>query len=171
MLEKSQIIDLAWLELGEQNQLYNINISDRLAIAGTLFDQVVRELAVDSNFMFNAKTVKLNLNLNSTNDEGEFRYNRPVDYKNRIWFSDRLARMEGEFIYSTAKDLRLCYCYDMQFADYPDSIQNLLVLKLAQRLAKAYDVHYDKLGRIEGAIKDETNRILISEGLPFPIPR
>lgn len=171
MLERAKIIDLAWLKLGEQNQLYNINITDRIAIANNLFDEVMDEIATDANFMFNAKTIKLNLNLIPKNDRGEYRYNRPVDYLNRIWLSDRTARIEGEFIFSNENELWLCYCYNMEFADYPESIKKLISLKLAHKLAQAYDIYYDKLPRLEGQIRDETNKLLVSEGLPFPIPR
>ena len=171
MLNKDNIINLAFLRLGEQNQLYNINITDRMKIADTLFDDVINDIATDSNFTFNARTVKLNLNLNDTNSRGEYRYNIPVDYLNRIWISDRFARIENEFIYSTSDDLEMCYCYKMNISDYPNSIQPYIVVSLAIKLAEAFDTYYSKIPRLEAQRLDMINKMLVSEGLPFEIPR
>lgn len=171
MLEKNNIINLAFLKLGEQNQLYNINITDRMKIADTLFEDVINDIAVDTNFMFNARTIKLNLNLNSQNSRGEYRYNKPTDYLNRIWISDRHARIENEFIYSKEEDVEMCYCYKMSLIDYPNYIQSYVVICLAIRLAEAYDTYYDKIARLEAQRMDIMNKILVSEGLPFEIER
>lgn len=171
MLEKNKIINLAFLKLGEQNQLYNINITDRMKIADTLFEDIINEIAVDSNFMFNARTIKLNLNLQSKNYRGEYRYNKPTDYLNRIWISDRNARIENEFIYSTQDNVEMCYCFKMPLVDYPNYIQSYVVLSLAIRLAEAYDTYYEKIPRLEAQKLDVMNKILVSEGLPFEIER
>lgn len=171
MLNKSNIINLAFLKLGEQNQLYNINISDRIKIAEVLFDEVIREIAIDTNFTFNARTVNLTLNLQETNSRGEFRYNRPTDYLNRIWISDRKARIENEFIYSTEGSLEMCYCYKMDLSDYPDYIIPYVTTCLAIKLAEAFDSYYEKIPRLEAQKLDITNKILVSEGLPFEIER
>lgn len=169
MLSKDKIINLAFLRLGEQNQLYNINITDRMKIADTLFDVVISELATDNNFMFNARTIRLTKNIKDKNLRGEYRYNLPTDYLNRIWISDRLARIESEFIYSKEEEVDLCYCYEMSLSDYPPYIEQLVVVKLAIRLAEAYDTYSSKIPRLEQERMDIINRITVSEGLPFEI--
>lgn len=169
MISKDKVINLAFLKLGEQNQLYNINITDRMKIADTLFDVVIDELAIDSNFMFNARTIRLTKNIKDKNLRGEYRYNLPTDYLNRIWISDRLARIENEYIYSREDEVDLCYCYKMNLSDYPVYIEGLIVVKLAIKLAEAYDTYYAKIPRLEEERIDIMNRIIVSEGLPFSI--
>lgn len=171
MLNKSDIVNLAFLKVGEQNQLFNMNITDRLAIASTLFEQCINEIATDSNFMFNAKTVLLNLNLLDKNYRGEYKYNLPIDYLNKIWISDREARIEGKFVYSTQEKVEMCYCYKMDLVDYPDYVTQYVVLKLAIKLTEAYDIYAHKKQWLEAELRDSTNKLLVSEGLPFPIPR
>lgn len=171
MLNKNDIINLAFLKLGEQNQLYNINISDRMKIAELLFKEVIREIAIDTNFTFNARTIDLTLNLQQTNSRGEYRYNKPTDYLNRIWVSDKQARIENEFIYSTEANLEMCYCFQMDLADYPESIIPYVTTCLAIKLAEAFDSYYEKIPRLEAQKMDITNKLLVSEGLPFEIER
>lgn len=171
MIEKNKIINLAFLKLGEQNQLYNINITDRMKIADTLFEDIIDEIATDTNFTFNARTVNLTLNIDEKNSRGEYRYNKPIDYLNRIWISDRRARIENEFIYSTEKDIEMCYCFRMNLSDYPTYIKPYIINKLAIRLAEAFDVYYAKLPRLEAERMDIMNKIIVSEGLPFDIER
>ncbi len=171
MIEKNRIINLAFLKLGEQNQLYNINITDRTKIADTLFDDIINEIAIDTNFTFNARTIKLTLNLTDKNYRGEYRYNKPTDYLNRIWISDKNARIENEFIYSNQENLEMCYCFKMSLSDYPNYIQPYIVIKLAIRLAEAFDTYYSKIPRLESEKIDLMNKIIVSEGLPFEIER
>lgn len=171
MIQKSNVVNLAFLKLGEQNQLYNINITDRVKIAELLFDEVIRDIAVDTNFMFNARTVELTKNLKDTNSRGEFRYNKPTDYLNRVWISDRLARIENEFIYSKENSLEMCYCYKMALSDYPDNILSYIVTSLAIRLAEAFDSYYEKIPRLEKERLEMIGKLVVSEGLPFEIKR
>lgn len=171
MIEKNKIINLAFLKLGEQNQLYNINITDRMKIADTLFEDIINEIAIDTNFTFNARTIKLTLNLTEKNYKDEYRYNKPTDYLNRIWISDNKARIENEFIYSTQENLEMCYCFKMSLFDYPNYIQPYIVTKLAIRLAEAFDTYYSKIPRLEVEKLDIMNKIIVSEGLPFTIER
>lgn len=171
MIEKNAIITLAWLELGEQNQLYNNNITDRQTIASTLFDAVIDEIALDANFSFNSKTIQLTKNLQEKNFRDEYRYNKPADYISTIWTSDNRARMENEFFYSTQDELQLCYCYDMPLTEYPSYIKRYLVLSLALKLASAFDMYKDKISYIMARKVDEMNTIIANEGLPFEIER
>lgn len=171
MLDKQEIIDLAFLKLGEHNNLYHTNITDRLKIASLLFDEVIKELATDATFMFNSRTIRLNKNLHETNYRGEYRYNKPNDYLTRVWCSDRHARIESEYIYSKEDNLELCYCYTMPLNDYPMYLRKLIIPKLAKKLAETYDGYYQKIPLLQTEIMDETNKILITEGIPFQIER
>lgn len=171
MIEKNNIITLAWLKLGEQNQLYNNNITDRMTIASTLFDDVIEEIAVDTQFSFNSRTVELSKNLNEKNSRGEFRYNKPNDYLSTIWTSDRNLRMESEFFYSENENVELCYCYKMNLSEYPDYIKKYIITSLAIRLAEAFDIYEKKIPNLIAEKIDIINNILTNEGLPFPIER
>lgn len=171
MLEKNNIIHLAWYKLGEQNQLYNNNITDRMKIASILFDDVVDEIAIDATFSFNARTVKLTKNLNEKNYRGEYRYNKPNDYLSTVWISDRLARIENEFFYSEQDSLELCYCFKMNLSEYPDYIKKYIVVSLAIRLAEAFSIYENKIPKLMGEKLDCMNNIIANEGLPFPIER
>ena len=171
MLEKNNIIELAWLKLGEQNQLYNNNITDRMKIASVLFDDVINDIAIDSQFSFNSRTIKLNKNLNDTNIRGEFRYNKPPDYLSTIWISDKMARIENEFFYSLEDNLELCYCFKMNLTEYPDYIRKYVIISLSIRLAEAFNIYENKIPKLFGEKLDAMNNIMTNEGLPFPIER
>ena len=170
-LNKDEIIQLAFLKLGEQHQLYHNNISDRLLIAEQLFNDIIVDLGSDATFTFNSRTIELDKFSNDTNFRGEFKYNKPNDYLSRVWTSDFKARIEAEYIWSKNDTLQLCYCYEMNLSDYPLYLKKLVVLKLAKRLAEVYDGYYQKIPMLDRDIIDETNRIVIQEGLPFPMER
>ena len=171
MIEKQTVIDLAYLKLGEQNQLYHSNITDRMNIASMLFDEVIDDLGTDATFTFNSRTIKLTKNSEVENSRGEIRYNKPNDYLSRVWSSDNMMRIENEFIYSKDKDLELCYCFRMHLSDYPDYIKNLIVGKLAIKIAETYDGYYAKIPILQREVMNEINKIVIQEGLPFSIKR
>lgn len=170
MLNKDNIVTMAWLKLGDQNQMYNSNISERQKVASMLFNQVKKELAVDTSFLFNAVTVKLTKNLNDR--EGDyFRYNLPADFISKVRCSDRAVRFEGEFIYSLQDDVELTYCREMDISEYPDSIEKFFILSLALKLASAYKTLADNAQSLIIERMEEMNLIVTREGLPFTIER
>lgn len=171
MLNKTKIIDSAFLKLGEQNQLYNTNISDKNKIASSLFDEVIDEIAVDSNFTFNSRTILLSLNSQSQNFRGEYRYNIPSDYLNKVRCSDRFLRIENDFFYSFDKDIELTYCFRMNISEYPDYIRKYVTIALAIKLAEAFDTYYEKIPRLERDLALSQNQLMLSEGLPFEVER
>lgn len=170
-IDKQKIIDLAFLKLGEQTQLYHSNIIDRMNIADLLFEEVIDALATDATFLFNSRTEELTKAIPTVNSRGEYKYNKPYDYLSRVWSSDRNIRIENEFIYSKEDKLELCYCYRMNLSDYPIYLKSIIVPKLAKRLAETYDGYYNKIPMLEREILDETNKIVTQEGLPFEILR
>ena len=52
-LIKDDIIDRSLLNLGENTIIYNSNLTDQKAIASSLFDNIIRSMCLDENFMFN----------------------------------------------------------------------------------------------------------------------
>lgn len=170
MLSRDTIITMAWLRLGDQNQMYNANITERQKVADMLFDQVKSDVGVDTTFLFNATTVALTKNLNS--QEGDYiRYNLPADFVSKVRCSDRLARFEGEYIYSTADDLELTYCREMDLSEYPEYLERYFIVSLAIKLAMAYKTLSDNIQFLSMERVDEMNRIVTREGLPFEIER
>lgn len=170
MLDRDRIVQLAWLRLGNQNQLYNGNTTEMQKIAQTLFDSIIDEVAMETTFLFNAVTIKLNKNLSSK--EGEyFRYNLPVDYLSKVRCSDRLARFEGEYIYSLSEELELTYCRKLNLSEYPDYLSKYLTITLAIKLSEGYRTLSDATQKLEIEQLNEVNRIVTMEGLPFTIPR
>ncbi|MGL5594099.1 MAG: hypothetical protein ACRDDH_09210 [Cetobacterium sp.] len=169
MISKDDVITLAWMKLGEQSQMYNGNITDRQRVAEYLFNSVIRNIASDENFLFNSRKITLSKNINPTNSDGEFRYNIPVDFLNKIWMSDPTARFEHEFIYSNADGLQLAYCYKLPLTEFPDYLEDYLVSSLAYKLSLAYETFNSKVGLAAQEVEDEKARILKMEGLPFGI--
>ena len=170
MLNKDRIIQLAWLKIGDQNQYYNGNITETQQVASMLFDSIIDEIAMETIFLFNATTVVLNKNLAPS--EGDyFRFNLPVDYLSKVRCSDRLARFEGEYIYSNEDTLELTYCRELPLSEYPDYLQKYLTIELAIRLSEAYRTLSDSKQMLMAERQTEVNRISTLEGLPFTITR
>ena len=109
MLDRGNIIESAFLKLGEVGQIYSDNRTEQYEVAGKLLDNILETVALDTDFLFNATTVNLNKNINSSNDFGEYRYNIPNDFLTIIRYSDNM-KFEGEFIYSTNENLNITYC-------------------------------------------------------------
>lgn len=170
MLNKDRIVQLAWLKLGDQNQYYNGNITETQQVASILFDAIIDEIAMETTFLFNATTVTLNKNL-SPNEGEYFRFNLPVDYLSKIRCSDRMARFEGEYIYSTGDTMELTYCRELPLSEYPDYLQKYLTIELAIRLSEAYKTLSDNKQLLMAERQTEVNRVSTLEGLPFTIPR
>ncbi|MGL6024549.1 MAG: hypothetical protein ACRCZ9_03920 [Fusobacteriaceae bacterium] len=171
MISKDNVITLAWLTIGEQSQMYNGNITDRQKVAEFLLDAVIRNTASDTNFLFNSKKIKLHKNADEINYDGDFRYNIPVDFLNKIWLSDVEARFEHEFIYSKSDDLEMAYCYSLPLSEFPDYMETYLTVELGKKLCVAYDTFNNKLSYLLEMSEDEKARILKMEGLPFRLQR
>ncbi|MGL5712772.1 MAG: hypothetical protein ACRCX2_07115 [Paraclostridium sp.] len=170
MISKDKIVQLAYLKLGNQNQYYNGNITEQQKVASILFDNIISEIAMETVFLFNAVTVKLNKNLDFK-DGDNFRYNLPVDYLSKVRCSDRLARFEGEYIYSESDGLELTYCRELPLSEYPDYLSKYIIIELAVRLSEAYRTLADNKQLLMLEKQTEVDRISTLEGLPFTIPR
>ncbi|MGL4970544.1 MAG: hypothetical protein ACRC45_02825 [Cetobacterium sp.] len=169
MISRDSVITLAWMKLGEQSQVYNGNITDRQKVAEMLFDSIIRNVAIDANFLFNSRKVSLNKNITPTNEDGEFRYNIPVDYLNKIWMSDTKARFEHEFIYSEQDNLQMAYCYKIPLSEIPEFMEDYLVSSLAYKLSLAYETFNGKVSFMASEVAEDREKILKMEGLPFGV--
>ena len=164
MLDRGNIIESAFLKLGEVGQIYSDNRTEQYEVAGKLLDNILETVALDTDFLFNATTVNLNKNINSTNDFGEYRYNIPNDFLTIIRYSDNM-KFEGEFIYSTNENLNITYCRKIAIEEYPSYMKNYLILKLSVELCNTYSAYSDKLNIMHGYLSDEKTKILNNEGL------
>ena len=164
MLDRGNIIESAFLKLGEVGQIYSDNRTEQYEVAGKLLDNILETVALDTDFLFNATTVSLNKNINSSNDFGEYRYNIPNDFLTIIRYSDNM-KFEGEFIYSTNENLNITYCRKIAIEEYPSYMKNYLILKLSVELCNTYSAYSDKLNIMHRYLSDEKIKILNNEGL------
>lgn len=164
MLDRGNIIESAFLKLGEVGQIYSDNRTEQYEVAGKLLDNILETVALDTDFLFNATTVNLNKNINSTNDFGEYRYNIPNDFLTIIRYSDNM-KFEGEFIYSTNASLNITYCRKIAIEEYPQYMKNYLIYKLSVELCNTYSAYSDKLNTMHGYLSDEKTKIMNNEGL------
>ena len=164
MLDRGNIIEQAFLKVGDPGQIYSDNRGERYDIAEKLLDNILETVALDTDFLFNATTVSLTKNASSINEFGEYRYNRPNDFLTMIRYSDDM-RLEGEFIYSTNDALNIMYCRKIILEEYPDYMKNYLILKLAVELCFTYTAYENKIQLILEALSSEKVKVMNNEGL------
>ncbi len=164
MLDRGNMIESAFLKLGEVGQIYSDNRTEQYEVAGKLLDNILETVALDTDFLFNATTVNLNKNINSSNDFGEYRYNIPNDFLTIIRYSDNM-KFEGEFIYSTNDSLNITYCRKIAIEEYPQYMKNYLIYKLSVELCNTYSAYSDKLSAMHWYLSDERTKIMNNEGL------
>ena len=164
MLDRGNIIESAFLKLGEVGQIYSDNRTEQYEVAGKLLDNILETVALDTDFLFNATTVNLNKNINSSNDFGEYRYNIPNDFLTLVRYSDNM-KFEGEFIYSTNENLNITYCRKIAIEEYPQYMKRYLIYELAVELCNTYSAYENKLNTMHGYLSDEKIKIMNNEGL------
>lgn len=164
MLDRGNIIELAFLRLGEVGNLYSDNRTEEYKIAEKLLENILETVALDTDFLFNATTVKLEKNINSKNEFEQHRYNLPQDFLTIIRYSDNM-KFEAEFIYSTNEELNITYCRKIAIEEYPEYMKNYLIYKLAVELCGTYSAYNDKLNLMQGYLNSEIIKIKNLEGL------
>jgi hypothetical protein len=164
MLDRGNIIELAFLKLGEVGQIYSDNRTEQYEVTEKLLDDILQTVALDTDFLFNATTVSLTKNINSQNEFGQYRYNIPNDFLTIIRYSDNM-KIEGEFIYSANESLNITYCRAIAIEEYPVYMKNYILLKLAVELCNTYSAYGDKLTLMHGYLSDEKIKIMNNEGL------
>ena len=141
-INKGQIIGDVMLMLGNSRD-YNEPSSEEYIIAGRLFDKALNDMFYNKKLLFNAATVKLNYAQKDRNHAGEYKYLLPYGMINIISPSD--IRMEGEFIYSRAKDLYVKYCRKIPLNEIPEYITPLFQYRLAIEMAMTFKQYEHKL--------------------------
>ena len=164
MLDRGNIIEQAFLKVGDPGQIYSDNRTERYKVAEKLLDNILETIALDTAFLFNAVTVNLTKNANNTNEFDEYRYNIPNDFLSIIRYSDSM-RIEGEFIYSANEALNIMYCRKIILEEYPDYMKNYLILKLAVELCFTYTAYENKIQLILAALSSEKVKVMNNEGL------
>ena len=168
MINKSTIIEQAFIRLGEVGTIYNDNRSEQYKVATILLDGIIDTIAVDNNFLFNATTVTLSKAIEQQNELGEYRYNMPIDFLNAVRLSNG-ARIEGEFIYSTEDSVKITYCRKININELPNYLRNLLIYSLASSLADAYSAYENKKQLMLSYYNAEVIKIMNVEGLRFTV--
>lgn len=163
MLVRNTIIQTALLKLGEVSS-YSDNRSEEYRIADILLDNVIKNVAVRNDFLFNSKTIQLTLRLTSHGGKdpitGEYVFNLPSDFANKISFIDSVdARLEGEFAYSTEDNLKLQYCRKISLEEMPDYMFNYLVYALATEMAETYSSYISRLTTLNTRLEQERQNI------------
>lgn len=167
MISRDRIISKALKKVGEVSS-YNDNRSDVYKLASSELDDVLDYLASSEKFTFNATTIKLTLNTNTVNELGEYRYNLPNDFLNKIHFvNSTTGRFESEFVYSTDEEVYLRYCRDIDLSDYPDYLFNFLVYSLAVNLAEDYPQYEGKLALVNERLQEYTQEVYKTQFVPI----
>ena len=165
-MKKESIISNAFSKLGN-NGSYNDNGGERYQKAVNLLDDFYKNIATDTTFLFNAITVKLTST--GQNQQGEYRYNIPIDCLNIINCQNSNKglenyREEGEFIYSTSGELFIHYCKKLDFEELPDKLFNLLTYGLARELSLAFNAYNDRFQIMDSKYQEEERNIIYQQG-------
>lgn len=182
-MEKGRIVEQALTRIGS-NTYYNDNSSDVFKEASKILDQITRNICKSNDFRFPALTETLTQSgINSTT--GEYKYNiptgflgvaqqpkliRPVGYGiqsikqlTNMGFSQKF-RIEGEYIYSTEKPLNLSYVRNINLNEFPDYMEEYVILSLALKLAIAFPSYRDFIGLIKNELETEKINSQLCEG-------
>lgn len=160
MIEKGNVIKTVFRRLGKINK-YNDNKSDEYLTASSAFDDIVKNIAKRTSFLFNATTTKLTSI--GTNELGENRFNIPIDNLNIIKANQKY-RLEGEFLYSPSKELYIQYCRKIDITEYPDNLFDYLVICVCIEMALTFDAYQEKLALFNQLEYQERNKIINQQG-------
>lgn len=163
MLLRNNLIRQALRQLGEV-EAYNANTSDIYNYVKDILDDVLNHIAYRVDLRFNSVTSKLTQV--GQNELGEYRYNLPIDFLNKIQFVGTYARLEGEFVYSDSDEVFLRYCRNIDLSEYPDYMENIVMLLTALRVAESYSTYSDKLEVLNTRVEQEIQRIYRLEFSP-----
>ncbi|MBR8748694.1 hypothetical protein IX317_000353 [Fusobacterium sp. DD29] len=164
MIDKGQAIKMVFLKLGE-NTVYNDNKSDLYQVCEVIFDQVVKNLAYSTAFLFNATSLKLN-KVSEKEDTNEYQFNIPIDFLN-ILRCRQNYRIENEFIYSDQDEIEIQYCRDIPLSEYPNNLFNLLVAMTAREMALAFNTYNKKLELIDNEVMKLKNDVIAQQGFQY----
>ncbi len=162
MISRGKVISQVLLSLGE-NTVYNDNKKDIHKVCEKLLDSVIENIAYSTAFLFNATTVKLT---NYGRVDDEYKFNVPIDYLNIVRCSDNY-RLENEFIYSEAPEIKVLYCRKIDLTEFPDNIFDLLVAMTARKMALAFNTYNKKLELFDMEVTRIKNNIVSQQGFQY----
>lgn len=182
-MEKGRIVEQALTRIGS-NTYYNDNSSDIFKEASKILDQITRNICKSNDFRFPSLTETLT-QAGVNEATGEYKYNiptgflgvsqqprliRPVGYRvqsikqlTNMGFAQNF-RVEGEYIYSTEKPLKLSYVRNITLSEFPDYMEEYVILSLALKLAIAFPSYRDFIGLIKSELEVERINTQLCEG-------
>ncbi|MGL5964071.1 MAG: hypothetical protein ACRCZ2_06720 [Fusobacteriaceae bacterium] len=160
-MDKGKIIRISLLRLGKNNA-YNDNKSDEYIVANELLDHVIETLAKDTAYIFNSTSTILTKFTPETNELGETRFNKPIDYLNLIR-ADKVVREEGEYIYSKDNDVIMQYNRKVDIANIQDYMADIIIYHLCFELCLAFNSWIDRLQIFESKIKEERTKLISNQ--------
>ncbi|MGL5714300.1 MAG: hypothetical protein ACRCX2_14865 [Paraclostridium sp.] len=164
MLNRDNVIRSALRYCGE-SYTYNSNTSQTYKLASDILEDVIRNFATRLDLKFNSTSIILTKD--GSNEFGENRFNLPVDFLNKIRFIDTTtARIENEFVYDTANEVKLQYCRNINFNEYPDYLSELMSYTLALKLSESVEQFNVKLNLLNMRVKEEETKIYKLEYSP-----
>lgn len=164
MLNRDNIIRSALRYCGESYS-YNNNTSQTYQLASDMLKDVIKNFATRLDLKFNSATIMLTKD--GKNEFEENRFNLPVDFLNKIRFIDTTeARIENEFVYDTAEEVKIQYCRNIDFNEYPDYLSELMAYTLALKLCESVEQFNNKLNLIDTRVKQEEIKVYKLEWSP-----
>jgi len=139
-LDRGKIIGSVLIWLGNTDS-YNDTDYDEYKMANRLLSDVVRQVMLNRRLLFNAVSVRLNLAQSEPMDT-EYKYNLPIGFLNHISPSE--MRIEGKYIFSNIKNLKMKYCKKIDFSEIPDYMEMVLFYGLAEKMTTSYPQYNEK---------------------------
>ena len=164
ILDKNNLIEIAYLRLGKSTGKYGNNDDEDYYKAGRMLDEIIENIALETEFRFNATTVVLNKNIDETGVLGDNRFNLPVDFLNLI-SCEQDIRLEGEYVYSEENTVTMIYCRKIDITEFPLYMKRFLISYLCYELSIIYGGYLDKTALFKREMIQEKTRIINIQGL------
>lgn len=162
-MDKGSIIKQAFLLLGDNN-VFNDNKNDKYKVADGLLSSILKTVAVETDFLFNATTTKLTSI--GTNELGENRFNVPIDFLNIIKGNEKF-RLEGEFLYSKSNELFIQYCREIPLQEYPENMFGVISVILARDMALSFNSYNNRYPLLQQKLEEEKRKIMYEQGYMY----
>lgn len=162
-MDRGEIIKQAFLKVGDNNA-FNDNKGDKYQVADGLLDMIIKNIAIETDFLFNAITLKLTTV--GQNELGENKFNIPIDFLNIIQGNNDF-RIEGEFIYSKSTDLYIQYCRKIDLTEVPELMFNIIVIYLAKEISLAFNAYNSRYPFLQQQFNEEKRKIVYQQGFLY----
>lgn len=162
-MDRGEIIKQAFLKVGDNNA-FNDNKGDKYQVADGLLDMIIKNIAIETDFLFNAITLKLTTV--GQNELGENKFNIPIDFLNIIQGNNDF-RIEGEFIYSKSTDLYIQYCRKIDLTEVPEHMFNIIVIYLAKEISLAFNAYNSRYLFLQQQFNEEKRKIVYQQGFLY----